>query len=165
MAPRFALATCTRQRGRRSAMKPLRGSRVRSTPNSPSVRAVGFRLRREAEACIEAIAPYTAEDSPSAAQRWYDEMNAATSSLARCLAKAQHGPRCGKIYAPFRWETILSCAAKSTSAPRSFVSCTAQQWQDLLQGILVSFGGYWQARGQLSDHDMYCYKYGPAQIL
>ena len=33
-----------------------------------------FRLRPEAEADIEAIALYIAEDNYSAAQRWYDEI-------------------------------------------------------------------------------------------
>ncbi|TGV75703.1 type II toxin-antitoxin system RelE/ParE family toxin, partial [Mesorhizobium sp. M2D.F.Ca.ET.145.01.1.1] len=32
-----------------------------------------LRLRPEAEADIEAIALYIAEDSPAAALRWYDE--------------------------------------------------------------------------------------------
>jgi len=34
-----------------------------------------LRLRSEAEADIEAIALYIAEDSPAAAQRWFDEMH------------------------------------------------------------------------------------------
>lgn len=33
-----------------------------------------LRLRPEAEADIEAIALYIAEDSPAAAQRWFEEM-------------------------------------------------------------------------------------------
>lgn len=33
-----------------------------------------FRLRPEAEADIEAIALYIAEDNPSAARRWYDDI-------------------------------------------------------------------------------------------
>lgn len=35
-----------------------------------------LRLRPEAEADIEAIALYIAEDSPAAALRWYDEIHA-----------------------------------------------------------------------------------------
>jgi toxin ParE1/3/4 len=34
-----------------------------------------FRLRPEAEADIEAIALYIADDNPSAARRWFDEMH------------------------------------------------------------------------------------------
>ncbi|RWE37113.1 MAG: type II toxin-antitoxin system RelE/ParE family toxin [Mesorhizobium sp.] len=39
---------------------------------------MSLRLRPEAEADIEAITVYIAEDSPSAALRWYDEI------FARC---------------------------------------------------------------------------------
>ncbi|MEI9421246.1 type II toxin-antitoxin system RelE/ParE family toxin [Mesorhizobium sp. Cs1299R1N1] len=41
-----------------------------------------LRLRPEAEADIEAIALYIAEDSPSAALRWYDEIHAHCQRIA-----------------------------------------------------------------------------------
>lgn len=41
-----------------------------------------LRLRPEAEADIEAIALYIAEDSPAAALRWYDEIHAQCQRIA-----------------------------------------------------------------------------------
>ncbi|MEO5759519.1 MAG: type II toxin-antitoxin system RelE/ParE family toxin [Mesorhizobium sp.] len=41
-----------------------------------------LRLRPEAEADIEAIALYIAEDSPSAALRWYEEIHAQCRRIA-----------------------------------------------------------------------------------
>jgi toxin ParE1/3/4 len=43
---------------------------------------MALRLRPEAEADIEAIALYIAEDSPSAALRWYGEMYAHCQRIA-----------------------------------------------------------------------------------
>jgi len=127
---------------------------------------VGFRLRREAEACIEAIAPYIAADSPSAAQRWYDEMYRRSERLGEMPGMGVARPKVQQDLCTFSvGNYLIVCRQVCEGAEIVRVVHGARQWQDLLQGILVSFGRHWQAWGQLPDRDMYCYKYEPAHIL
>ena len=44
-----------------------------------------FYLRPQAEADLEDIALYIAEDNVQAARRWIEDMHALANSLARCL--------------------------------------------------------------------------------
>jgi len=64
-----------------------------------------LRLRPEAEADIEAIALYIAEDSPSAALRWYDEIHAHCQRIADMPGMVLPGQTCALACARSPQET------------------------------------------------------------
>ncbi|RWQ22024.1 type II toxin-antitoxin system RelE/ParE family toxin [Mesorhizobium sp.] len=90
-----------------------------------------LRLRPEAEADIEAIALYTAEDSPAAALRWYDEIHGQCQRIADMPGVARPEVRAGLRTFPLGNYLVLYRQIED-SAEIVRVIHGARQWQELL---------------------------------
>ncbi|KXF74787.1 hypothetical protein ATN84_23210 [Paramesorhizobium deserti] len=94
---------------------------------------MSYRLRPQAEADIEAIALYIAEDNPSAAKRWYDDIHHRCQRIEEMpgigIARPEVRPEL-RSFAVGNYLILHRQIDEGTEIVR--VVHDARQWEDLL---------------------------------